>query len=161
MESTGDPLIDLILGQVAFTGGRIVQLAEAIPADKYGWKASDEVRTTSEQIVHVLSSLYFIPSSMGAEKPENITRDLEKKLTDKEEIIKHLKESIDFASEFLKSYDTANYDEIVKTPFGEFSQRFMILLINNHLHEHLGQLIVYARSNNVTPPWSMPQQDDM
>ena len=23
-----------------------------------------------------------------------------------------------------------------------------------HLHEHLGKLIAYARSNNVTPPWS-------
>jgi hypothetical protein len=23
-----------------------------------------------------------------------------------------------------------------------------------HLHEHLGQLIAYARSNGVTPPWS-------
>jgi hypothetical protein len=23
-----------------------------------------------------------------------------------------------------------------------------------HLHEHLGQLIAYARSNNVIPPWS-------
>jgi len=25
-----------------------------------------------------------------------------------------------------------------------------------HLHEHLGQAIAYARSNNVTPPWSKP-----
>jgi hypothetical protein len=23
-----------------------------------------------------------------------------------------------------------------------------------HLHEHLGQLIAYARMNNVVPPWS-------
>jgi len=23
-----------------------------------------------------------------------------------------------------------------------------------HFHEHLGQLIAYGRSNNVTPPWS-------
>ena len=23
-----------------------------------------------------------------------------------------------------------------------------------HLHEHLGQLIAYARSNGVVPPWS-------
>jgi uncharacterized damage-inducible protein DinB len=159
MESTGDPFIDLMLGQVAFAGGRVVQLAEAIPADNYGWKASDEVRTTREQIVHLLTSLYFIPSMMGAEKPEEITRDLEKTLTDKDEILKHLKGSMDFASEFLKSYDTANYNEIVKTPFGEFSQRLMILVINNHIHEHLGQLIVYARSNGVTPPWSMPQDD--
>jgi hypothetical protein len=23
-----------------------------------------------------------------------------------------------------------------------------------HMHEHLGQLIAYARSNGITPPWS-------
>jgi hypothetical protein len=28
------------------------------------------------------------------------------------------------------------------------------LLTITHLHEHLGQAIAYARSNNVTPPWS-------
>ncbi len=32
-------------------------------------------------------------------------------------------------------------------------QRAMIGTVN-HLHEHLGQMIAYARSNNVTPPWS-------
>ena len=25
-----------------------------------------------------------------------------------------------------------------------------------HAHEHLGQLIAYARMNGITPPWSMP-----
>jgi hypothetical protein len=29
----------------------------------------------------------------------------------------------------------------------------MILTVT-HLHEHLGQMIAYARSNNVKPPWS-------
>ena len=33
-------------------------------------------------------------------------------------------------------------------------------IINNHIHEHLGQLIAYARSNNVTPPWSMPKDEN-
>ena len=28
------------------------------------------------------------------------------------------------------------------------------LMIGGDLHEHLGQLIAYARSNKVTPPWS-------
>jgi hypothetical protein len=28
------------------------------------------------------------------------------------------------------------------------------ILTVTHLHEHLGQLIAYARSNNVVPPWS-------
>jgi hypothetical protein len=29
-----------------------------------------------------------------------------------------------------------------------------MLLTVTHLHEHLGQAIAYARSNNVVPPWS-------
>jgi uncharacterized damage-inducible protein DinB len=148
-----------MLGQVAFAGGRFVQLAEAVPEEAYSWAPSEEVRNTGAVAVHLLSSLYFIPSMMGAEMPEHITRDLEKTLTDKDEILKNLKASMEFASEYLKSYDTANFDKIVKTPFGEFPQRMMILIINNHIHEHLGQLIAYARSNNVTPPWSMPQDD--
>ena len=28
------------------------------------------------------------------------------------------------------------------------------LMIGGDLHEHLGQLIAYARMNNVVPPWS-------
>jgi hypothetical protein len=28
------------------------------------------------------------------------------------------------------------------------------LLTTTHIHEHLGQLIAYARSNDVVPPWS-------
>jgi hypothetical protein len=27
-------------------------------------------------------------------------------------------------------------------------------MATTHLHEHLGQLIAYARANDVTPPWS-------
>jgi uncharacterized damage-inducible protein DinB len=159
-ESTGDPYIDLMVGQVAFAGGRFVQLAEAIPEDDYSWKPSEGVRTTAAVAVHVLSACYFIPSTMGAKIPDGITRDLESTLTDKTEIIKRLKESMESASDFLKSYDTANFDKMVKTPFGEFSQRMMILILNNHIHEHLGQLIAYARSNNVTPPWSQTQEED-
>jgi hypothetical protein len=28
------------------------------------------------------------------------------------------------------------------------------ILTTTHLHEHLGQLIAYARTNDVVPPWS-------
>ena len=39
--------------------------------------------------------------------------------------------------------------------FGQtFTRQYMWILATTHLHEHLGQLIAYARSNNVVPPWS-------
>ncbi|HEY6147020.1 MAG TPA: hypothetical protein VIZ69_04950 [Thermoanaerobaculia bacterium] len=38
------------------------------------------------------------------------------------------------------------------------SERRILMIIQTHLHEHLGQSIAYARSNGVTPPWSEAEQ---
>jgi hypothetical protein len=32
------------------------------------------------------------------------------------------------------------------------------LLLLSHAHEHLGQSIAYARTNNVVPPWTAREQ---
>jgi uncharacterized damage-inducible protein DinB len=157
-DTNTDPYIDMILGQVEFMEGRIISLAEAIPAEKYDWRPMEGVRSTGEQLIHVLSASYFIPSLMGGEKPEHITQDLEKTLKGKENILKELKSSFASAAKFLQLYDTANYEKMVKTPFGDYTQRVMILILNNHYHENLGQLITYARSNGVVPPWSVKQE---
>jgi uncharacterized damage-inducible protein DinB len=155
-----DPYIQLMLNQVAFMEGRITSLADAIPEDKYSWRPADGVRSTSEQLVHVLSAGYGITSMMGSKKPDFINEELEKTLTGKADIIKELKASFAAVTKFLKSYDTANYDKIVKTPFGEYPERAMILILNNHYHEHLGNLIAYARINGVTPPWSKSDKEN-
>ena len=153
-DSHSDPYIEMILGQVAFMEGRITSLAEAIPEDDYNWRPDEGVRSTSEQLVHTLAAGYFITSMMGGEKPDNITQDLEKTLTAKVDILKELKASFKAVTKFLESYDTTNYEKMVKTPFGEYTQRMMILILNNHYHEHLGSLITYGRANGVVPPWS-------
>ncbi len=152
-----DPFIDLILNQIAFMEGRISSLAEAIPEDKYSWRPGEGVRSTSEQLVHTIAASYFIPSMMGGDKPEHITQELEKTLTDKDAILNELKRSFAAATKFLKEYDVSKYDEMVKAPFGEYTQRNMILILNNHYHEHLGQLIAYAGVNGVVPPWSQKE----
>ena len=153
-----DPFIELMLGQVAFMEGRLTSLAEAIPADKYDWRPAEGVRSTGEHFAHMIGASYGIPALMGAEMPSHINMEIEKTLKTKEEIVKVLKESFGAVAKFLKGYDTANYEKMVKTPFGEYNQRTMILIINNHYHEHLGSLISYARSYGVTPPWSVKEE---
>jgi beta-xylosidase len=37
------------------------------------------------------------------------------------------------------------------------SVRGAYMLMLSHAHEHLGQSIAYARSNNITPPWTARQ----
>ena len=34
------------------------------------------------------------------------------------------------------------------------SKRSILLALTSHSHEHLGQLIAYARANNIVPPWT-------
>ena len=48
----------------------------------------------------------------------------------------------------------ANLGETIKMFGQDFSRQRAMILTVTHLHEHLGQLIAYARANNVTPPWS-------
>ena len=58
---------------------------------------------------------------------------------------------------FLRKAMEAQSPDLTKeiTVFGRktTAQETWILTVT-HLHEHLGQAIAYARSNNVTPPWS-------
>ena len=59
---------------------------------------------------------------------------------------------------FLRAAMTATTDAQLNAPLDVFgqkmTQRGLWITTTTHLHEHLGQLIAYARSNKVTPPWS-------
>ena len=60
--------------------------------------------------------------------------------------------------EFLKSSLSSTTDAQLGAALDVFGQksttRGLWITTATHLHEHLGQLIAYARSNKVTPPWS-------
>jgi hypothetical protein len=36
----------------------------------------------------------------------------------------------------------------------DMTARAVLIALDGHVNEHLGQSIAYARANNVTPPWS-------
>jgi hypothetical protein len=57
--------------------------------------------------------------------------------------------------EAIKNTKDASLPNKVEFPFpGEFTSMTAILIALAHSNEHLGQLIAYARTNGVTPPWS-------
>ncbi len=45
-------------------GRQIITLAEAIPADKFGWRPGPGVRSVSEVLMHTASGNYFFLQSM-------------------------------------------------------------------------------------------------
>lgn len=141
---------------------KVIGLAEAFPADKYGWRPAPGVRSVSEVLMHIASEHYvYLPSSVGAKPPADLNMGTGReifanldKVTDKVEVIRHVKAAFAYQRSVLEGADAVLNTGKVKS-FGEehtVANLFFVFVADQH--EHLGQLISYARMNGVVPPWS-------
>ncbi|HEU4725036.1 MAG TPA: DinB family protein [Candidatus Eisenbacteria bacterium] len=136
-------------------GDKILQLAQAVPAEKYTWRPAEGVRSFSEAFLHAAGGNYFLTSFTGAKIPEGIDlKTFETSTTKKEEVIAALKKSMEHAKSVANGMTDGDLDTNVKWFLGEASKREILFVTASHAHEHLGQLIAYARMNGITPPWS-------
>jgi uncharacterized damage-inducible protein DinB len=143
-------------GMITFAANRAAELAEAFPEDKYSWAPQEGVRSVAGVIGHIISANYFFGSKLGATIPEGVNpMTIESELTTKAELTAALKQSTEFIVGAVKGVDDAALANKVEFPFpGEYTTMTAILIAQGHCNEHLGQLIAYARSNGITPPWS-------
>ena len=145
----------------------MVALAEATPAESFGWAPSDEVRTVSEVFVHVLGTNLLLPPALGAtpaegvevgeEGPFALMQEWEATVTEKDDVLAKLEESFAYATAAIR--EIRDLDTQVELFGPPASKRSYVLILMSHAHEHLGQAIAYARSMGVVPPWSAPQPE--
>lgn len=155
-EPVGEDYEDSFLRDYNRVNDKLLQLAEAIPAEKYSWSPTPEVRTISEVFIHVtLANAFLSNRAAGIEMPEGWGRDSEKEITAKADVIAALKASQDLVRQALKKRSGAMTTE-VEFFWGPAPVRDVFLQMAAHSHEHLGQMIAYARMAGVTPPWSLP-----
>jgi uncharacterized damage-inducible protein DinB len=154
---TADLLTDI--GQVE---KKVMGLARAIPADKYGWRPGEGVRSVGEVLMHVAADNYLLPAALGhaADPATGIKGDdykaaqaYERRQLDRDATIAELEKSFAHLKRSLSSTPAAGLGKQVSM-FGQtFTVQQTWIMTATHLHEHLGQLIAYARSNGVAPPW--------
>ena len=139
---------------------KFLALAEAFPANKYAWRPAQGVRSVGEAFMHVASEFYvYAPMAYGAARSPVIPRgqDSFKKfesMSTKEDVLKHLKEGFAYTKQSITSIDEAQLTGSRKLFGGDHNIVETSFAMTDDLHEHLGQLIAYARMNGVTPPWS-------
>jgi uncharacterized damage-inducible protein DinB len=143
------------IAEVDSVGKKLADLAGAMSREKFGWRPAPGIRSVSEVYMHVAGADFLIPSFMGVKVPAGIDRDMEKTVTDKAKVIDTLRKSFEHVKAAAANTSDADLDKKVKVFGGrEMTQRAVFVLILNHMHEHLGQSIAYARMNGVAPPWS-------
>ena len=151
-----------LLTDIAQLESKMLGLARAIPTDRYDWRPGTGVRSISEVLRHVAADNYLLPVLLGHAAPAatGITADFksaqafEQRPLDRDQTIAQLERSFAHVKGALTGTAPARMSDKV-TLFGQpASVQYTWVLTATHLHEHLGQLIAYARSNNVVPPWS-------
>lgn len=137
-------------------GDRVVQLAQAIPEENYDWRPMEGVRSVSEALMHMAGSSYYFAGRMGTSPPEDVDPSAMESITDKEEVVAAVEASLDHLAEAYRNVEDPG--EKIDLFGNERTVEDLMLLTLSHVHEHFGQLIAYARSNEVVPPWSRSEE---
>jgi len=141
---------------------KIIALANAIPADKYAW-APPGARSVGQVLLHVAADNYYIPIDMGKPAPAatgivagdyKTTATYEARKLNKEQIIAELTASFTHLHQGMGLTTDENLQAPIKFFGQDYTRSRAMVGTVTHLHEHLGQLIAYARSNGIKPPWS-------
>jgi uncharacterized damage-inducible protein DinB len=135
---------------------QLVAAAEAMPADKYNFAPTSGtftgVRTFAQQITHVASAQYFFFAGFGI-KPDVDPKAIGK-LTNKDEIVKALKDSYAFAQKAIETMTAQNAFEEIKEVDGGNTRATIAAVGLAHTNDHYGQMVEYLRMNGIIPPAS-------
>lgn len=129
----------------------IIDVAGAMPEEKYGYKPTPEISTFREQLLHLAGATQrFIDTAKGTKSEPGHPH----AAMTKAEVITLLKQTLQTGQEMVGSLTDAQLLEQVKFPFGDrmvtrftFWQGPLYQVRNHH-----GQLVVYLRLNGIVPP---------
>ncbi len=141
---------------------KVMALAKAVPEEKYSWRPGPGVRSIGEVFIHIASANHLLlniaSSTLSVEdlgKAIAAQSKVERDGATKARILEMLTES--FAA-VRKALESATAGSLARDAdfFGTATtQRGVLVMLNTHIGEHLGQSIAYARMNGITPPWSL------
>ena len=136
---------------------------DAMPADKYNFRAVDSIRSFAEQMLHLAFSnvaLTAIGTGVQNSGVQNIflSQNLEKSLTaqSKDSVVYYIDTSYNFVINAIKNMDFDKIGEVVvqNTPRGKRTETRLAWLLKAFEHQthHRGQCTIYIRLLGIRPP---------
>lgn len=150
--SAQDLLVKDAAGQWRQASTNVLKAAQKMPAEKYDYKASPEVRTFGGFVGHVADAGVMFCAAIAGEKKAPLGA--EKSMKSKEALVTALTESIAYCDKVYAGVSGAQALETVKF-FGQDRTRAGVMFFNNmHTYEHYGNIVTYMRANGLVPPSS-------
>lgn len=139
---------------------KFIALAEAFPADLYDWRPMEGVRSVHDVMALIAAEATLFPTMWDFEKPawvaEGSFGDELGRLSglSREEMIRELQRSFGHIVEVVGGLSEEERSRQVNFFGLTVDLGTAVTLMATDMHEHLGQAIAYARTNQIVPPWS-------
>jgi hypothetical protein len=130
--------------------------AEAMPADKYGFKPTPDMMSFGHLIAHIAETNNTLCSKLsGTAAPE-----VKLEETDgKDKLVAGLKASFDFCSTALANLDDAKLGEQIAIFGGRmFPRAAGWIILSGSWADHYSTEAVYLRLNGILPPSAQPKK---
>ncbi len=147
--------IDEYLERLENSKQYLILVAENMPEEKYGFRATPESMSFEENLMHIGWAMdWHSQSLMGDREARDWNTDTELKVDkkSKEEMIATIDKTFDLTIEFISNFKQYKLEERLDYFGLERTKRQVLLLLADHIAHHRGQMLVYLRLNGIKPP---------
>jgi len=149
-----NPVSATVKSQLPRFTKNMVAAAEAMPAEKYGFKPTPEMNSFGHLVMHIVQSNNLLCSKIsGAPAPDAKLADTD----GKDKLVAGLKASFEFCATALANVDDSKLGESMIL-FGNrpASRAAALIALSDGWNDHYGAEAIYLRLNAIPPPTAQP-----
>jgi hypothetical protein len=138
---------------------KFIGLAQEFDESQYDWRPMEGVRSVRDVLALAVVEAHIFPTFWGYAPPAGAGNGFgpeNQRLAgfSKAQLIRELGSAFDHLIGVVRGMDDAKRNESSEYFGTQMPVHANVATAMADLHEHLGQLIAYARTNRVVPPWS-------
>jgi DinB family protein len=152
--TVSNPVSAAVKAQLPRFAKNMVAAAEAMPAEKYGFKPSPEMNSFGHVVMHIAQSNNGLCSKIsGIAAPEVKIADTDSKET----LVGALQASFEYCSTALEKVDDSKLgDQMMLFGNRPFSRAAVLIILSDDWYDHYGAQAIYLRLNGILPPTAQP-----
>jgi len=131
----------------------MMQIADAMPEDKFGYKSTPQQRSYGEQVMHIATVNVDVLKWIGGQTPApSFTAE---SAETKADMLMAMADSYDFGIALLKEQTDTTITQTIDGRFlGPSTRARIFWFLLGHSMDIYGQMAVYLRLNGIVPPAS-------
>jgi hypothetical protein len=134
----------------------LVAAAEEMPAEKYGYKPTEQQMEFGHLVLHVLQTNYYLCSKIGdVPKAEVPLKDSD----GKDKLVEGLKASFEYCTTALSKVDDSKLADEVELFGGRKGSRALAMfMLTGSWADHYSEAAMYLRLSGLLPPTAQPKK---